>query len=76
MILVYYILLIIHFSFLCRLGQSVRLMMAISIFLSYGLQFYVPVGIIWSSLKNKVPPESHTKVELGFRTVLVILTCK
>lgn len=56
------------------LGQSVRVMMAISIFLSYGLQFYVPVGIIWSSLKKKVPPESHKKVELGLRTALVFLT--
>uniref|UniRef100_A0A023F3A3 Putative amino acid transporter n=1 Tax=Triatoma infestans TaxID=30076 RepID=A0A023F3A3_TRIIF len=56
------------------LGQSVRLMMALAIFLSYGLQFYVPMGIIWPPIKNRLNEETHKIAELIVRTVLVLFT--
>jgi len=57
------------------LAESVRLMMALSIFLSYALQFYVPIDIIWPSLKARIPTERMQLIgEYVFRTVLVIIT--
>uniref|UniRef100_A0A224XBM7 Putative amino acid transporter n=1 Tax=Panstrongylus lignarius TaxID=156445 RepID=A0A224XBM7_9HEMI len=56
------------------LGQSVRIMMALAIFLSYGLQFYVPIGIIWPPIKGRLNEESHKIAELIVRTVLVLFT--
>lgn len=57
------------------LAQSVRLMMALAIFLSYGLQFYVPMSIIWPSLKSKIQDERTQRIsELLLRTSLVIVT--
>lgn len=59
------------------LAQSVKLTMALAIFLSYGLQFYVPLGIIWPPLKNRLHSEKAQKAgEIILRTSLVILTCK
>ncbi|KAK9507280.1 hypothetical protein O3M35_007175 [Rhynocoris fuscipes] len=56
------------------LGQSVRLMMALAIFLSYGLQFYVPMGIIWPPLKERISPDRQKIAELFVRTILVVFT--
>lgn len=60
-----------------RLAESVRLMMALSIFLSYALQFYVPMDIIWPSIKPLIPTEKMQLIsEYVFRTFLVLLTCE
>ncbi|CAH1970311.1 unnamed protein product [Acanthoscelides obtectus] len=55
------------------LAQSVKVMIAIAIFFTYALQFYVPMEIIWKAVKNNFG--SHkTLAEYGIRTSLVILT--
>uniref|UniRef100_A0A1B6C7H6 Amino acid transporter transmembrane domain-containing protein n=2 Tax=Clastoptera arizonana TaxID=38151 RepID=A0A1B6C7H6_9HEMI len=57
------------------LAQSVRVMMAIAIFLSYGLQFYVPMSIIWPPIKSRIGTERNQRVaELLMRTALVAIT--
>ncbi|CAL8115866.1 unnamed protein product [Orchesella dallaii] len=57
------------------LAESVRLMMALSIFLSYSLQFYVPMDIMWPSIKSRIPTEKMQLIsEYAFRTLLVIIT--
>ncbi|XP_025831950.1 proton-coupled amino acid transporter-like protein pathetic isoform X2 [Agrilus planipennis] len=57
------------------LAQSVRLMMAIAIFLSYGLQFYVPFSIIWPIVKDHLETEKAQVLgEYITRTILVIIT--
>ncbi|XP_031342102.1 proton-coupled amino acid transporter-like protein pathetic isoform X2 [Photinus pyralis] len=57
------------------LAQSVRLMMAVAIFLSYCLQFYVPFNVIWPPLRGKLPTEKWRYYgEYACRTVLVIIT--
>lgn len=66
----------INFFFL-RLAQSVRVVMAFAIFLSYGLQFYVPIGIVWPALKGYFHSQSSQRnAELSIRVFLVTLTCK
>lgn len=64
--------------FVYRLAQSVRICMALAIFLSYGLQFYVPVNIMWPTLSRYMSTDNDTKVygEYLFRVVLVLFTCK
>ncbi|XP_030745663.1 proton-coupled amino acid transporter-like protein CG1139 isoform X2 [Sitophilus oryzae] len=57
------------------LAQSVRLMMAIAILLSYSLQFYVPFNIIWPKIKSCFPEDkSRNYAEYITRTVLVFIT--
>ncbi|XP_059046360.1 proton-coupled amino acid transporter-like protein pathetic isoform X1 [Achroia grisella] len=57
------------------LAQSVRAVMAASIFLSYGLQFYVPMNIVWPYIKSKVTSENALKHgEAVTRFVLISLT--
>ncbi|XP_067010219.1 proton-coupled amino acid transporter-like protein pathetic isoform X2 [Anabrus simplex] len=57
------------------LAQSVRLMMSVAIFLSYGLQFYVPMNIIWPILKPRLRTErAQFYTEYILRTLLVCFT--
>ena len=54
-------------------------MFAVSLFISYGLQFYVPVSIIWPFIERSVENRGHTVPWYSgyvFRVVLVCVTCK
>lgn len=59
------------------LAQSVRLIMALAIFLSYGLQFYVPITIIGPWFRNLFTDEHARSISDNvLRMILVIFTCK
>lgn len=50
--------------------------MALAIFLSYGLQFYVPVNIIGPWFRNLFDGDFAQRIsDVGLRTGLVIFTC-
>lgn len=67
----------VNLTLFSRLAQSVRAAMGFSIFLSYGLQFYVPIGIVWPALKGYFHSQSSQHyAELSVRVFLVTLTCK
>lgn len=58
-----------------RLAQSVKVMIAIAIFLTYSLQFYVPFEIIWKGTKHRFT--SHPILfEYLLRVFLVVCTGK
>lgn len=56
-----------------RLAQSVKLMIALAIFLTYALQFYVPNEIIWRSVKGYFG-KHETIGQYCVRIGLVVLT--
>lgn len=57
------------------LAHSVRFVMAAAIFLSYGLQFYVPMNIVWPYVKSKLSSEQALKHgEAVTRFVLISFT--
>ncbi|GFS96313.1 hypothetical protein NPIL_248052 [Nephila pilipes] len=60
-------------------SEIIRLMFALAIFLSYALQLYVPISIIWPFLKKKFNLERFSSrdqliFELFLRTFLVFIT--
>ncbi|KAM7358623.1 proton-coupled amino acid transporter-like protein acs isoform 1-T1 [Cochliomyia hominivorax] len=56
-----------------KLAQSVKLMIAVAIFFTFTLQFYVPMSIIWKGIQNKIAPEKQNMSEYALRIVLVII---
>lgn len=54
-------------------AQSVKLMIAIAIFLTYALQFYVPMEIIWKNIKGTFSHHQNI-AEYSLRITLVIGT--
>ncbi|XP_049784560.1 proton-coupled amino acid transporter-like protein pathetic [Schistocerca cancellata] len=55
------------------LAQSVKVMIAVAIFFTYSLQFYVPFEIIWKATKHRFGSRK-TIAEYVLRTILVICT--
>jgi proton-coupled amino acid transporter len=62
------------------LAQSVKITFAIAIFITYALQCYVPLEIVWTTyLKDRLVRASSRKkllVEYLMRTCIVIGTCE
>lgn len=54
-----------------RLAQSVKLSIAVAIFLTYTLQFYVPMEIIWKNVKGNFN-EHKNIAEYTIRISLVV----
>lgn len=58
-------------------GQLVKISASLGVFFGYPLQFYVPVKIMWPSVKNGLKIHKHPLLgEVIFRALLVICTCK
>lgn len=61
-------------------NEVCRLMFALAIFLSYALQMYVPIMIIWPWVQKTFHLEEGTtrsrNFDIGLRVVLVTSTCK
>ncbi|KAG8232030.1 hypothetical protein J437_LFUL012054 [Ladona fulva] len=58
------------------LAQAVKILVALAVFCTYGLQFFVCLEIVWGSLKNKfksspVLGESGTRVGLVLASVII-----
>lgn len=61
----------------CRLAQSVKIIISLGILLTYALQFYIAVEIMYPNLQNWLGPFKYPVfAELTFRSVLVLITCK
>lgn len=56
------------------LAQSVKLAIAIAIFLTYALQFYVPMEIIWKNVRGHFSESNKNWAEYAIRITLVIGT--
>jgi len=61
--------------FCCSLAQSVKVMIAVAIFFTYGLQFYVPMEIIWKSIGHRFGAHKLA-AEYIVRVILVLGTGK
>lgn len=51
-----------------------KLMIAVAIFFTYALQFYVPMEIIWSNVKHRFGGSKRNMAEYIIRILLVIMT--
>lgn len=66
-----------EFSFPCRLAQAVKLIFAFAIFITYALQAYVPVDIIWNTyMKKRIQNWDKATMEYLLRISVVLITCK
>jgi hypothetical protein len=61
--------------YLCyRPAQVVKILYAVAITFSYGLQFYVPTGIVWPVIESKIPKAYSNIAQIAFRIMVVICT--
>lgn len=59
------------------LAQAVKIIISIGILLTYALQFYIPVDLLWPGINDFFGPFKYPAfAECTFRSALVLLTCK
>lgn len=64
-------------NFFYSLSQCVKFIISLGILMTFALQFYIPVVILWPKVANNYGPFKHPITsELIFRTLLVFVTCK
>ncbi|XP_034187798.2 proton-coupled amino acid transporter-like protein pathetic [Osmia lignaria lignaria] len=56
------------------LGQVVKLLIALAVLFTYGLQYYVPLEIMWKGLKDKCSHKYQGVCETLLRIVMALLT--
>lgn len=60
-----------------RLAEVVKFSIGLCIALTFALQFFIPIQIIWPSIQERFGPfRSPTFAEMMFRMAMVCLTCK
>lgn len=64
------------FFFFNRLGQAVKVLIGVAILFTYGLQFFVPLKIIWDSIKDRFSHKWAGYGETLMRFLMVMLTGK
>ena len=69
--------LLLHLYF--SLYICVKLMFALSIFISYAIQYYVPLNIIWPHIESRIMEATYNRrlaLQYVFRTIIVLFSCK
>ena len=64
-----------HCTICFRLAQIIILLFATAIFLSYAIQFYVPLEILLPAAKARFPRHENL-VDYGLRYAFVLVTCE
>ncbi|KAM7343989.1 proton-coupled amino acid transporter-like protein acs isoform 2-T5 [Cochliomyia hominivorax] len=56
------------------LADAAKLLMAIAILFTYGLQFYVPNEILWKKISHKFDPKNHNISQILLRTGIILIS--
>lgn len=67
-----------NYSFNFRIAKVIQGFFTVATFISYGLQCFVPVDIIWGNYLSKLFGKSRNILlwEYVVRIVIVLITCK
>lgn len=55
------------------LAKIAQLLIAAAILFTFGLQFYVPMDILWRKVHSKIPKDKHNLAQIGLRTGIMIV---
>ncbi|KAH8298477.1 hypothetical protein KR044_005593, partial [Drosophila immigrans] len=56
------------------LADCAKLLMAVAILFTYGLQFYVPNEVLWRKIQHKFKPEKHNMTQILLRTGIILVS--
>lgn len=59
------------FTFFPSAAQVVQACISAAVFFTFMLQFYVPMDITWTNIKDRIPEEKHNLAQIIMRTTCV-----
>lgn len=66
-------LLIIFISSVFRVAQVAQILIAVAILFTFGLQFYVPMNILWRKIGPSIPKNKHNISQILFRAGVILI---
>lgn len=62
------------FVHLFSLADTAKLLMAVAILFTYGLQFYIPNEILWKKISHKFNEKYHNRTQILLRTGIILIS--
>ncbi|XP_049308795.1 proton-coupled amino acid transporter-like protein CG1139 [Bactrocera dorsalis] len=56
------------------LADTAKLLMAVAILFTYGLQFYIPNEILWKKISHKFNEQHHNRTQILLRTGIILIS--
>lgn len=56
-----------------RLATVAQVLIAVAILFTFGLQFYVPMDILWRKISHKFAVEKHNMTQIYLRTGIMLI---
>uniref|UniRef100_A0A1B0CAN0 Putative amino acid transporter n=1 Tax=Lutzomyia longipalpis TaxID=7200 RepID=A0A1B0CAN0_LUTLO len=54
-------------------AQVAQILIALAILFTFGLQFYVPMDILWRKIQDRIPKEKHNISQIAIRTGIILI---
>lgn len=55
------------------MAQIAQVLIALAIFFTFGLQFYVPMDVIWRRIHMRIPKERHNISQILLRAGIILI---
>lgn len=55
------------------MAQVAQILIALAIFFTFGLQFYVPMDVLWRRIQIRIPKERHNISQILLRAGIVMI---
>lgn len=56
-----------------RISIVAQVLIALAILFTFGLQFFVPMDILWRKLSERFPKDKHNRTQIILRTGIIII---
>uniref|UniRef100_A0A1A9V3B8 Amino acid transporter transmembrane domain-containing protein n=1 Tax=Glossina austeni TaxID=7395 RepID=A0A1A9V3B8_GLOAU len=56
------------------LADAAKILMALAILFTFGLQFYIPNDILWIKIKHYFKPKNHNRIQILLRTIIILIS--
>lgn len=60
-------------QYFCSVAQIAQVLIAIAILFTFGLQFYVPMDILWRKMAPRIPKDRHNISQILFRAGIILI---
>lgn len=55
------------------MAKIAQLLIALAILFTFGLQFYVPMDILWKKVQDKIPKDKHNMSQIAIRSGIMVV---
>lgn len=62
-----------HFCIFSSISIVAQVLIAVAILFTFGLQFFVPMDILWRKIQHRFSKDNHSRTQIILRTGIIII---